>query len=253
MDCPGSRPHNAPVTTAFLPAIRALILFGLTAARSSIAAAGLPQEVYVWQRAWTEPVRRAVVERSAAFARLVVLKAEVTWQEGKPQLAQVPVDYQALAQSKRPVGLALRVGPYAGSFASTNAAAIYLAELAQRLVAEARTAGVTPSELQLDFDCASARLDGYRTWVEAIRTRVAPVPLAVTALPAWLGQAAFKPLVRAAGAYVLQVHSLERPKGFDAAFTLCDPTAASRAVGAAAEIGVPFRVALPTYGYPGGI
>ncbi len=34
----------------------------------SAAGASLPQQVYVWQRAWTEPVRRAVVERGAAFA-----------------------------------------------------------------------------------------------------------------------------------------------------------------------------------------
>jgi hypothetical protein len=49
--------------------------------------------------------------------------------------------------------------------------------------------------------------------------------------------------------YVLQVHSLERPRSFDEAFTLCDPAAAKRAVAKAAELGVSFRVALPTYGY----
>ena len=49
--------------------------------------------------------------------------------------------------------------------------------------------------------------------------------------------------------YVLQVHSVERPRSFDAPFTLCDPRAASRAVEQAGRIGVPFRVALPTYGY----
>ena len=56
---------------------------------------------------------------------------------------------------------------------------------------------------------------------------------------------------------MLQVHSLERPKNFDAPFTLCDANAARRAVTWAAKIGVPFRVTLPTYGYlvafaPGG-
>ena len=47
---------------------------------------------------------------------------------------------------------------------------------------------------------------------------------------------------------MLQVHSVERPK-ISAPFTLCDPTAARRAVERAGRIGVPFRVALPTYGY----
>jgi len=124
-----------------------------------------------------------------------------------------------------------------------------LADLAQRLVVEATAAGVSPSELQLDFDCASSRLDGYRIWVEVIRQRIAPVPLVITALPVWMDEAAFRTLVAAASGYVLQVHSLERPKSFDAAFTLFDQSAARRAVSKAAELGVRFRVALPTYGY----
>jgi hypothetical protein len=56
-------------------------------------------------------------------------------------------------------------------------------------------------------------------------------------------------LAAAAGGYVLQVHSLERPRRFDSPFTLCDPAAARRAVARAAGLGIPFRVALPTYGY----
>lgn len=37
--------------------------------------------------------------------------------------------------------------------------------------------------------------------------------------------------------------------GLDTPFTLCDPVRARRWVRQAAEIGRPFRVALPTYGY----
>jgi len=48
---------------------------------------------------------------------------------------------------------------------------------------------------------------------------------------------------------VLQVHSLERPKSLDRAFALFDQSAARRAVSKAAELGLRFRVALPTYGY----
>ncbi|MCX6925255.1 MAG: DUF3142 domain-containing protein, partial [Verrucomicrobia bacterium] len=44
-------------------------------------------------------------------------------------------------------------------------------------------------------------------------------------------------------------HSLDRPRGIDAPFTLCDPAAARRAVERAAQFQIPFRVALPTYGY----
>lgn len=45
------------------------------------------------------------------------------------------------------------------------------------------------------------------------------------------------------------MHSLQRPRTIDAPFTLCDPAAARRAVERAGQVGIPFRVALPTYGY----
>lgn len=243
------RSHNGPVNMLWRLWLCTLVQFGVLAGALPLRAAALPQEIYVWQRAWTEPVRQAVAEHGEAFTRVVALKAEVTWHEGKPELVQVPVDYRTLQQTKRPIGLALRVGPYTGSFAPTNAAALYLGALAQSLVAEAKTAGVTLSELQLDFDCATAKLEGYRRWVEVIQKRIAPTPLVITALPAWLEAAPFKALAQTTGAYVLQVHSLERPKSFEAPFTLCDPAAARRAVARASALGVPFRVALPTYGY----
>ena len=106
-----------------------------------------------------------------------------------------------------------------------------------------------PVELQLDFDCAESNLDGYRLWVQAIALKVAPVPVRITALPAWLKRSSFKPLAQAAGAYVLQVHSLVRPKNAQAEVQLCDPDAARKAVEKANLLGIPFRVALPTYSY----
>jgi len=233
----------------WLSSICGSALGALMMASLSLRAADLPQQVYVWQRAWTEPVRQAVIAHGAAFERVVVLKAEVTWHNGKPQLVQVPLDYAALSQTKRPIGLALRVGPYSGPFGRTGSNVDYLADLSQRLLIDAKSAGVTPDELQIDFDCASSKLDGYRTWLEVIRERVTPIPLVITALPSWMDETAFKQLVTTADGYVLQVHSLERPKSFYAAFTLFDQSAALRAVSKAAQLGVRFRVALPTYGY----
>lgn len=223
------------------------LLAGLIFLPLATWAEGLRHEAYAWQRAWTAPVEWAVADHGNAFANLVALKAEVTWHDGNPQVTRIPVKYGALAQIGRSVGLALRIGPFTGPFTDTNAT--YLSELARGLVDEARAGGLSLSELQVDFDCAASKLAGYRTWVVAMRKRIAPLPLVITALPSWLDQAAFKPLVQSADGFVLQVHSLERPASFDAPFTLCDPDAAKRAVEKAARLGVPFRVALPTYGY----
>lgn len=209
----------------------------------------LRHEAYIWQRAWSQPVRDAVTRRGTNFLSLSILKAEISWKDKQPQMARVAVAYESLVEAKRPVGLALRIGPYAGPFATNDLIGRYVIETAVALVAEARTNRIELVELQIDFDCAEAKLDGYRVWVEAIQRRVAPLPVTITALPSWLNSRAFKRLAVVATNYVLQVHSVERPKSFTAPFTLCDPAAASRAVERAGRIGVPFRVALPTYGY----
>jgi hypothetical protein len=211
--------------------------------------APLPQDVYVWQRAWTGPVRDAIAQHAAAFSNVVVLAAEVSWKQKQPSVVRVAVDYDALRAAKCPMGLALRIGPFAGPFEESDTTTRFLASLAASLLDEAKAKGLAPTELQLDFDCAESKLDGYHLWVTVLRRRIAPVPLVLTALPSWLKQPAFKPLAAATDGYVLQVHSLERPKDFNAPFTLCDPVAAQRAVERAGACGVPFRVALPTYGY----
>jgi hypothetical protein len=209
----------------------------------------LPHDAYVWQRSWNQPVRDSVAKHAQTFSNLVVLAAEVSWKQQEPEVVRVAVEYPVLAAAKTPVGLALRIGPYSGPFAETNRVTLMLCSLAKGLVAEATAKGVKPSELQIDFDCAESKLEGYRTWVTAMRKAVAPVPLTITTLPTWLRQPTFGPLVAATDGFILQVHSLERPKSFDTPFTLCDPATARSAVEKAAPFGVPFRVALPTYGY----
>ncbi len=213
------------------------------------AAGAMPNDAYIWQRVWIEAVSEAVMEHGGEFTELIVLQAEVTWRNRTPQVVRVQLAPSVLQNAGGRIGLALRIGSYAGPFEAKDAPARFLTELAASLVSEAVTNRLCVAELQIDFDCAESKLDGYAVWVEAIRRRVAPVPVTITALPAWLKQAACKRLITAADGYVLQVHSLERPTRFDAAFKLCDPAEARSAVERAAGFGKPFRVALPTYGY----
>lgn len=243
---------NRRVGLLLLGFVVAGVMLGLViwATRSGARSSGaLRQEVYVWQRAWIPPVREAVARRATNFSNLVALRAEVSWKAGQPRLARATVDYETLAKAGRPAGIALRIGPFSGPFASDHPITRFLADTAAGLVADAQTNQFPLSELQIDFDCAESKLDGYRVWVEAIQRRVAPLPVTITALPSWLDARAFKRLAAVATNYVLQVHSVARPRSFSAPFTLCDPRAASRAVEQAGRLGVPFRVALPTYGY----
>ncbi len=213
-------------------------------------AAPWTQEVYVWQRQAGPEVASAMQGARRLADGFNVLAAVVAWSGGRPQVSRFTPDFASLARLGKPVGLSLRIGPFPGPFAADDATAKSLAALAASLLAEARAAGLTPSELQIDFDCAEAKLAGYRVWLGALRPAVGKTPLIFTALPVWLGHAAeFVALAQAADGFILQVHSLDRPVSPDAPFSLCDPVRALAWAAQAGRVGVPFRVALPTYGY----
>lgn len=209
----------------------------------------LPQEAYVWQRAWTAEVKDAVRREGQSFKGLVALGAEINWHAGRAEVVRVPVDYSLLAFSTCSPAVALRIGPYHGPFAADDSPARLICDTAATLTADAAASHAPLRELQLDFDCPTSKLEGYRLWAEAIRRRIAPVHLTITVLPTWLKSRGFAALAHSTDGFILQVHSLDRPAHFDAFVALCDTAAARRAVDEAALLGVPFRVALPTYGY----
>ena len=208
----------------------------------------LRQDVYVWQRSWNEHVVKAVKD-TGEFDVCCVLAAEVSWDGSRPKVVRVQVDYAALKAGGKRVGIGLRIGPYDGGLQDYEKSADFVSGLARSLVDEALAAGVKPFELQIDFDCAESKLDGYRRWVDSVVQRVADVDVVITVLPCWLPHKEFADLAAGAAGYVLQVHSLERPESYDSEMVLCEVTNARKWVEIAAEIGVGFRVALPTYGY----
>ena len=208
-----------------------------------------PNEAYIWQRAWTDSLQDSIRDNDAHFSRFVALGAEISFVDGRAVQVEPKLDYATIRSSKTPWGLALRIGAHGGPFDQENALTDRIIRTAERLIRKARMEGVEPVELQLDFDCPTSKLDGYRLWLKALREEIAPIRLVFTALPTWLESPSFGHLADAADGYVLQVHSLERPRNPDDPVSLCDPKAAEKAVKTAGRVGRPFRVALPTYGY----
>ena len=207
------------------------------------------REVYVWQRQFTPAVYQAMEALRDDTDGCAVLAAEVSWEKDGPRLFRSTVNYPALAAAGRPVGLVLRIGPYAGLFSADDATASYLAGVATSVLQASRSRGLEPAELQVDFDCPSSKLGGFRLWLDALRNAREGTKIAFTALPDWLARKEFSSLAHAADGFILQVHSLEKPGGPDELFQLCDPDRAWKWIERAGRVGVPFRVALPTYGY----
>jgi hypothetical protein len=183
---------------------------------------------------------------------VVVLGAEVGWSGGAAHAARANIAWEELRAKK--VALAVRMGSYEGPFTNDDRALKAIAGEAERLLDEARAHRVEPTELQLDFDCAQRKLAGYTLWVRAVRRMIRPLPLVITALPAWLDEDRFPTLAREADGYVLQVHSVPTLAESGHA-VLCDTALARQWVGKASALGMPFSVSLPAYwcvaGYDG--
>ena len=230
------------------------LVLNLKSSGGERVAGPMPCAFYVWQRVWSAPVVAAVKTAPDWAGGMVPLGAEVAWRsDGSPDVAWPNVDFEALRLAGRTTGAVLRVGPCDAS----SSAAPMLCGIARELLARFRDGGVALTELQVDFDCVASQLEGYRAWLAALREAVAPVAVRPTVLPSWLDHPAFAALARESGGHILQVHATERPR-IDAPETaMCEAERARVWVERAGRIGVPFRVALPTYTYlvgfaPGG-
>ena len=206
----------------------------------------LTQRGYLWQRAWNSSVIDALTQAESRLDGVVILGAEIVWSGQTSQTISASVDWETLKNCIKPVAIALRVAPFSGPFGKDAVPVRHIAETAKSLLAAASRHGVRLCEFQLDFDCAEKKLSGYRLWLQTLRPIIRPVRFVITALPAWLDQPEFPALVHEADSYVLQVHSVPTAQETGRT-TLCDVALARRWVNRAAELKLPFSVALPTY------
>lgn len=220
-----------------------LLLAGCSRTRTSRGP--LPHEVYVWQRQWTPAVRSGLERAAPAVAGFDVLIGEVGMKDGAVRTVLAQTDYAALTQVRRPVTLGLRIATYSGPFTPDAKPLVAAIEILQSALGQAKAVGLRVAALQIDFDCPSAQLAGYTGWVRELHAAFPGQAMEITALPDWLKRQNFALLATVAGRYVLQVHSVPGARG--ARPVLCDTAAARRAVVLAGRLGIPFRVALPTY------
>lgn len=237
----------------------AIVSLGVTVAgckpeSAAVVAGPIPQRGYLWQRDWAPPVEQAFLRAQDRFDRVILLGGEVVWEGDAARFVKSSIRWETAAQTGKPCGLALRIAPYRGAFASDDANARFLTATAKSLLAEAAQHGVTLAEFQLDFDCPQKKLGGYAQWLAALRSATRPVAFSITALPSWLDEPEFAKLIPFADNYVLEVHSVPA-RGANGRETLCDPRLAKAAAMKAARLGHRFSIALPTYrclaGYDG--
>jgi len=256
MNGPASRTARTALAIAFsafnkslkTPTLLCATLIAVTAcSRSAPNASGpLPQRAYLWQRNWTSAVVDSLVEAQKRMDGVVVLGAEIVWNGKAAWVVRASIDWEKVKTQGKPFGVALRVAPFAGPFGADDPNARLLVNVTKSLLSEAAEHGAQLKAVQLDFDCAQKNLRNYRGWLRALRPVIHPARFVITTLPAWLDDPEFVPLVRETDGYVLQVHSVPSSHA-DRLSSLCDPVSARKWVAKAAELGLPFSVALPTY------
>ncbi|MET7141432.1 DUF3142 domain-containing protein [Xanthomonas sp. PPL139] len=201
------------------------------------APAPLEQQVYVWQRQWSGAHAVALAQTRADFAALRVLALQAHPRAGWGRAA---VDLRQLAADGRPVIAVVRLD---GQLPALDATRIDVEVL--QVVRRWRAAGVALRGVEIDHDCATARLPAYAALLRQLRGALpAELTLSITALPAWLESSALTLLLRTVDSSVLQVHAVNAP-----ATGLFDPVQARRWTDRYAQrSATPFWLALPAYG-----
>ena len=113
------------------------------------------------------------------------------------------------------------------------------------MIAGWRRSEVAVAGVEIDHDCATARLAAYARFLSNLRSRMGcAVPLSITALPAWLSSPEVDEVFAQADEIDLQVHAVQNPR-----MGLFDRERARAWIDELSHrTSKPFRVALPAYG-----
>ena len=247
-----------PMKVAFL-AIAALaviaavvIAFRAQTDSSPTISHALQNSMYVWQRSWSDAVTSGVASAATVTDQFFVYAGDIVPDGGGLKAAPIECDWRALAHTGRPVVIVIRASDDFARWLRENpvsTAASSIQNFAETQRSRAKDKGCTVTALQLDYDCPTSRLGRYRERLTDLSRRIHGMELSLTALPDWLQSRDFPALVSTVPWYVLQVHGIEKPQSIEAPITLCDYDKVPGYIAAAARIGHPFLVALPTYGH----
>jgi hypothetical protein len=214
-----------------------LLLLTLSACEPTAAPKVFDQQLYIWQRQWQPAHAEALAQSRAQFSSLRILALQAQPQEG---WTRARIDPAMLKADGRPVIAVVRLD---GQLTQLDGDTI--GKHIQQMLADWQAAGITVTGLELDHDCATARLPAYAELLTKLRqTLPAQLKLSITALPAWLASPQLEKLLASVDSSVLQVHAVSNP-----GHGLFNPQAAeqwARAYGQRSSKA--FYLALPAYG-----
>ena len=209
-------------------------------------------QLYVWQRNWDKHVDEAVSSIHATARYFIVLCGDMKFEGEKPVITPVNIKWEYLFQTESSATLAFRINAKASKFFATTAVNTLADSIGNAI---SKMIKITPPEgcgiigIQIDYDCPTSKLSDYVKFIKLIKKRFKDLEISITALPTWLDSADFPALAASCDYYVLQVHSFKVPDTLEEALKPFSPEIVFFWVKKASNIGYPFYVSLPTYGY----
>lgn len=209
--------------------------------------------IYVWQTSSTEPVLEACKNAESKTDAFLFYAGNVTIRDNQFVLEANPYDWQKVSSLKKTFSLVYRFADSIPDFLHKHSIRENAVALAIQILDHLSTvqkAGCRVFEIQLDYDCPTAKLPDYIIFLKVFRQELGGMKLSITALPDWYNQKKeVKALFDLVDYHVLQVHSLVFPKNTNETFTIFDKINVSHYVQQADSLNYPYYVSLPTYGY----
>ena len=224
-------------TARQLPVCAAILLLLLTSCVADHRSQPLANDAYIWQRHWDDALLTALSESGSSIRAWRVLAAE---SKSTAELTKIIVNRQALHQMQKPVVAVIRIDGRSGVTLLGNT----LVTESVALATDWKKDGIPVRGIEIDYDCATARLKDYQDFLRLLREDMPKnMTLSITALPSWMASNDLPKLLTEVDETILQVHSVMNPsKG------LFDRASALRWAQEWSTLSpVPFRLALPTY------
>jgi hypothetical protein len=218
----------------------------------------LAQDAYIWQRQWTGAVSSAMQASEASIHDWRVLAGERDERNGWTTVSPA---WSSLRSTNAGIIMVFRINgrlePTSGlgreSASDRRPDADTALERPGSLIPyilQQRTrwqaAGLHIAGIEIDHDCATARLPAYTEALHQLKRQLGVTPLSITALPTWLESPALDSLLAVADSSVLQLHAVMNPRlglfDADKAYAWLDNYSRH-----AAHAGRPWQIALPTY------
>lgn len=210
-----------------------------------------PDRFYLWQRVRTPAVLEAVRQQPASQP-LYYLSREML----PERTVAVPPPFAGRAgESLVPVFRVHAWPDQEKAFQDGRLKKAILLEL-EAVRKEFQAKGRGFDEWQLDLDCPERLLSAYGSFLQELRREpgldAQTLRCSATVLPCQVGQPGFTAVAQACDSLVLQVHGVVVPKKPEDPAVLMSRTVAEKAIrrmeALSAELGRPYRVALPCYG-----